>query len=141
MTPAEVTERAIAEVLAAALPARLRGDVGAHSVKESVLEFLVCYDEESALFPGEVLLPWSNWIGYDDDWDEAFFVVMILREATIELFCGTGVWPDVRHFGEGDADDIPLSDWHREWSARFAVPCPALVLGKATVKEWLGRDW
>ena len=64
-----------------------------------------------------------------------------LTADAIEMFCGTGYWPDIRRFGEHEMHDGAKSEVHREWSSRFTVPCPPLVLGKAVVKEWLGRDW
>jgi hypothetical protein len=131
---AEVVERAIGEILAATLPVRLRGMTPAKA-REWVGEHIDFYLEE------KTRLPWSSWIAYDD-WElPTFFVVLTLTADAVELFCGTGHWPEIRRFGEHEADDIPAADLYREWSARFAVPCPPLVLGKATVKEWLGRDW
>jgi hypothetical protein len=77
-----------------------------------------------------------------DDWElPTFFLVFVLTEDAIELFCGTGYWPEVREFGEGEAEALATADLHREWSARFDVPCPPLVLGRAVVKEWIGREW
>ncbi len=141
MSSAATVDLAILEMLQATLPAHLRSRVGAEEVKQRVLEHLERFDEEKARFPSEPLFPWSNWIGYDEDWENAFFLFMLLQEDAVELFCGTGYWPGIRTFGEGEVHDIPAADLHREWAARFRVPCPPLALGRAVVKEWLGRDW
>lgn len=135
MSPGEVVERAIAEVLAATLPAHLRGTVGPANAREWVGEHLDTYTEDA------IPLPWHNWVAYDSWSEPTFFVVLILKEEAVELFCGTGYWPEVRRFGEREIEDVPASEWYRAWSSRFDVPCPPLVLGKAVVKEWLGRSW
>lgn len=132
---AAVVDRAIAELLAASLPPHLRGAVGPKRVKEWIERHLDTYAED------KLRLPWCNWLACDN-WElPTFFVALILKHDAFELFCGTGYWPEVRHFGERELKGVAASEWHREWSARFEVPCPPLVLGRAAVKDWLGREW
>jgi hypothetical protein len=139
---AAVVERAIAEMLGASLPERLQKTTGPEKVKEWVERHLDRYAEKKAKSPDESPLPWSSWICYDSWLEPSFFVVMTLTADAIELFCGTGeYWPEVRHFGEREIEGVAASEWYRAWSSRFDVPCPPLVLGKAVVKAWLGRDW
>ncbi|MBY0455826.1 MAG: hypothetical protein K2V38_00660 [Gemmataceae bacterium] len=138
---AEATEQAVAEMLATSVPSWLHGRIVVEEAKGWVREHLERYAEEKARFPDEPLLPWTNWLGYDGEWEDAFFVVLVLHVDAFELFCGTGYWPDVRDFGEGELDDIPPADWHRAWAARFNVPRPPLLLGREAVREWVGCDW
>jgi hypothetical protein len=133
-------ERAISDMLRASRPAHLRG-IGVRDAKEWVSDHLDYYDQQKARFPRKRLLPWSNMLGYDSDWENAFFVVMVLRAGAFELFCGTGYWPDVREFGMGEADDIPARNLYRAWASRFTVPSPPVRLTRAEVNAWLGRRW
>jgi hypothetical protein len=135
------TAAALAEMLRASLPARLRDEIGVDDAKEWVREHLEVYSEEAARFPNSSLLPWTNMAAYDDWEQDAFFVIVTLRPDAIELFCGTGPWVDLRRFGEGEADEIPASELHRAWLSRFAVPHPPVVISRAAVKKWLGREW
>lgn len=141
MRSAATIERAISRMLRATLPARLLDEIGVDDAREWVSEHLECYREEHTRFPDQVLLPWSNMLSYDDDWNEAFFVILVLTEDAIELFCGTGPWLQVRKFGEGEAEDIPAGELHHEWATRFHVPKPPVRLSRREVRAWLGRDW
>lgn len=142
-TMRSVTEikQAISEMLKASLPAHLKGEIGVQDAREWVSDHLGYYDEEKAQFPDQKLLPWSNMIAYDDWEKDTFFVIVLLRAGAIELFCGTGYWPDVRAFGEGEADDIPARNLYREWASRFTVPSPRVRLTRGEVNAWLGRGW
>ena len=141
MDSAEVVERAIAEMLDASLPPHLRDTIGPEKAKEWVANHLDASADEQARFPDESMLPWCNWLAYDD-WElPTFFIVLVLTNDAIELFCGIGHWPEVRRFGDSEGGDGATANLHREWSARFTVPCPPLVLGKAVMKKWLGREW
>jgi hypothetical protein len=106
-----------------------------------VREDLDLYAEDRADFPDQSILPWSNMTAYDSWTEDTFFAVVIIYENTVELFCGTGWWPDVRNFAEGDSEYVPAAELHREWSARFAVPYEPVVTSRAVVREWLGREW
>ena len=141
MRSAASVDRAVEKMLRASLPERLRDEVGVADAREWVSDHLKCFDEEKARFPDEVLLPWSNIVAYDDWEKDTFFAIVILRKEGVELFCGTGYWPEVRKFGEGEAEDIPADDLHREWSVRFTVPAPPVRLTRGEVKAWLGRAW
>jgi hypothetical protein len=146
MQPLSAAKRAIREMLNETVPEWLRDTIDVERVKKWVREHLESYAEEKARRPTRrrpkgPLLPWSNTLIRDSWTHESFFVVMILREETVELFFGTGYWPDLRHFADGDAWDSPPADLYREWSLRFKVPCPPLTLGRETVKQWVGRDW
>jgi hypothetical protein len=134
-------KRAISEMLKASLPDHLRGEIGVQDAREWVSDHLGYYDEEKARFPDQKLLPWANMIGYDSDWDNAFFVVMVLRSGALELFCGTGYWPDIREFIQGEENDIPARNLYRAWASRFTVPSPRVRLTRAEVKRWLDREW
>ena len=138
---AAVVERAIAEMLDASLPPHLRDTFGVERAKAWIGQHLDDYANSARRSEGP-LLPWHNWMAQDSWSLPTFFLVFALTEDAIELFCGTGYWPEIRRFGEGDeARALAVRDLHREWAARFTVPCPPLVLGKAAVKKWLGRDW
>jgi hypothetical protein len=141
MSSAASAEQAISQMLHQSLPARLRDEIGVKDAKEWVREHLDAYAEERAQFPDQALLPWTNMISYEDWVEDTFFVVLILRDDAVELFCGTGYLPDVRALGDRESIDIPAEELHRAWAARFTVPCVPLVLGRAVVREWLGRDW
>ena len=137
----EVVEHAMGEMLTATLPPHLQDTIGLENAREWVKDHLDTYAEERVRFPDEPMLPWRDWIAYDN-WElPTFFVVLVLTEDALEMFCGTGHWPDIRRFGEHEEDDFEASELHREWAARFTVPYPPLVLGKAVVKKWLGRGW
>jgi hypothetical protein len=128
-------------MLEATVPEWLRRRIDLEEAKGWVCEHIEADAEEKAQFPKESLLPWSNTLIYDDWEKDSFFVVLTLHEEAFELFFGTGYWPDLRNFAEGDSDGIPPADLHRKWSLRFNVPCPPLTLGRAPVKKWTGRDW
>jgi hypothetical protein len=131
---AAVVERAIAEVLGASLPPHLRDTIGPAHAKEWVGEHIDTYAED------KLRMPWCNLLAYDSWTQPTFFVVLVLKEDALELFCGTGHWPKIREW-EDEAESVAAADLYREWSSRFDVPCPPLALGKAAVKAWLGRDW
>jgi hypothetical protein len=141
MSSAPDFESEIRERLGATVPDHLRERVTVEEVKGLVREHLEARDEELARFPDDSHLPWTDMIAYDN-WElPTLFVYLILNEAGLELFFGTGHWPEVRQFAEHDSDDIPAADLHRECAARFTVPRPPLVLDRAAVREWLGRAW
>jgi len=133
-------ERVVSEVLRASGPVHLKG-LGVKDAKRWVREHLERDTAEQARFPDQPFLPWTNGIAYNGWERDTFFVVLILQEDVIELFCGTGYWPDVRTFGEGEAESVPAAELHREWAARFTVPYPPLMIGRGLVKKWLGREW
>jgi hypothetical protein len=141
MSSAPDFESEIRERLDATVPDHLRQRVTVEEVKGLVREHLEARDEELARFPGDPLLPWTNMIAYDDWVLPTLFVYMVLHETGLELFFGTGHWPEVRLFAERDSDDTPAGDLYRECAARFTVPRPPLVLDRAAVREWFGREW
>src|SRR5262245_15937244 len=128
MSSAANFERAIRELLDTTVPDHLRERVTVEEVKRCVREHLEARDEEKARFPDDSHLPWTNMIAYDNWVLPTLFVFMILDESDLELFFGTGHWPEVRRFADRESDDIPAADLYRECAARFTVPGPPLVL-------------
>jgi hypothetical protein len=135
-----VLEREALRMLRATVPDWLRDKIDFAEMREWVREHIEAYEDDRTT-TGSAEFPWVNTTAYDDWERDSLFVVLVLRESALELFCGTGKWPAVRKFMEGDAEGVPADRLHAEWAARFCVPCAPLVLSRALVAEWIGRGW
>src|SRR4051812_37974173 len=95
-------ERNLARMLAVAGG---RGTFAAPDLGALAVEYLDDYDGELARHPDLAGEPhWNLWMN-DADRNDALFVVMVVRPAGLEFFCGRGTARDVRDFAEGWVGD------------------------------------
>src|SRR4051794_28587322 len=102
-------ERQLERMLAEAMPPASRGGFSVPELRELAVEYLTAYDEELARHPQLASQShWNLWMD-DSDWNDAMFVVLIVRGDGIESFCGRGTAPAIRELADGwvgPADEV-----------------------------------
>jgi hypothetical protein len=124
-------------MLRKAMPPGARGGFSVAELKDLAIEYLNDYDEELARDP-ELAKDshWNLWMD-DTDWNDALFVVMIVRRDSVELFCGRDKAPTVRELADNWVG--PAEGLLGEARARLAVVGESVRVGRRAAESWLGR--